>query len=95
MTKHGDMTVADTTMALLEDVQSRQVLRLWDNITTLLHDVEEDAKRVQFGVSLLGLDLSDYEGKELHRHIVKVPRVYVDRQRPLEMFGTLKFDTQT
>jgi hypothetical protein len=71
------------------------VLGLWDDIATLLHDVEGDVKRVQFGSSLLGLDLTDFEGRELHQHIVKVLRVYVDRQRALEMFGALKSGTQT
>jgi hypothetical protein len=91
----GDMTVADAATAHLEDVQSRQVLGLWDGIATLLHDVEEDAKTSMFGLSLLGLDFTDGRERQLHKHFVSVLQAYLDRQRTLELFGALKEENQT
>ena len=92
--QRGDMTVATTATAHLEDVQSREVLGLWDDIASLVRDLELDALHSPC-VSVLGLDLSCREGRKHHQRIMSVLHRYRDCQRALELYGTLQEDHQT
>ena len=66
------MTVATTATAHLEDVQSREVLGLWDGIASLVRDLEQNALHSRHGISVLGIDLSCREGRKHHQRIMSV-----------------------
>jgi len=90
-----DMTVATTATVHLEDVQSREVLGLWDGIASLVRDLEQNALHSRHGISVLGIDLSCREGRKHHQRIMSVLHSYRDCQRALELYGALQEDHQT
>ena len=66
--QHGDKTVATVSQTLVEESQSHTQLGLWNNVGTLIADLEKDWHR-QPAVSMFGLDPADYRHEEIHRHI--------------------------
>ena len=68
-------------------------------MATLLADVLEDVEgepQENGELSILGLDLGDYEHDVLiHQKIVALLRTYVDRQRALELYASLNGEAQT
>ena len=61
----------------------------------MLVDEKKAMARRGSGISLLGLDLSDGDDMETQRQIVSVLRIYLDRQRALELYGALRPEIQT
>jgi hypothetical protein len=61
----------------------------------VLVDEKKAMARRGSGISLLGLDLSDGDDMETQRQIVSVLRIYLDRQRALELYGALRPEIQT
>jgi hypothetical protein len=46
-------------------------------------------------LTMLGLDITDYEGKQTHLHVLAVVQTYVDRERMFSFYGSLNPEIQT
>ena len=68
--QHGDKLVATVSQDLVEEDQSRSQLGLWNNVGTLLADLDEDWRRNP-GFSMFGLDPRRRESRDVHRHMIK------------------------
>ena len=81
----------------LMEHQARTVLNIHDGMASFLRDLQENAERWMFAgqQTMLGLDLSDYDQKQYHQHILTVVQTYVDRERMFSFYGSLTSEIQT
>ena len=81
--QYGGRTVNEVATAHLLEHQARTVLNIHDGMASFLRDLQENAEQWKFAgqQTMLGLDLSEYEQKQYHHHILTVVQTYVDRER--------------
>jgi hypothetical protein len=68
--------------------QARTVLNIHDGMASFLRDLQEDAEQLQYvgQQTMLGFDLTEYEQKQSHLHILAVVQTYVDRERMFSFY---------
>ena len=92
--QHGDKTVATVSQALVEENQSRAQLGLWNNIGTLIADLEKDWRRKPM-LSMFGLSPTSEGDRETHTFLMGVLHRYHDVARAYELYGSLRPELQT
>jgi ribosomal protein L37AE/L43A len=95
--QYGERTVNDVATAHLQEHQARTVLNLHDGVASLLRILQEDADNLTYNgqLTMLGLDLTEYEGQQIHAQVLAVVQAHVDRERMFSFYGSLSPEIQT